>query len=191
MLRRREGRSNEVVHRSLHPAPGARGGRESRDRPRWLASARLAAGAAVPQRPERVRRDQYRLLRRERRGGAGVSHGDDRARRVSDQRYRLSRVDEPRGYQYRHDPSQVESEQHRGPGRGDGAPAAGAIRASGGGRATASGGAARGPALRVLLPEFLVRSEEHTSELQSLTNLVCRLLLEKKKIAGGCRSRIP
>src|SRR5262244_4433728 len=28
-------------------------------------------------------------------------------------------------------------------------------------------------------PDF--RSEEHTSELQSLTNLVCRLLLEKKK----------
>src|SRR5438093_3449851 len=28
-------------------------------------------------------------------------------------------------------------------------------------------------------PRF--RSEEHTSELQSLTNLVCRLLLEKKK----------
>src|SRR5437016_10588246 len=26
---------------------------------------------------------------------------------------------------------------------------------------------------------FLARSEEHTSELQSLTNLVCRLLLEK------------
>src|SRR5437899_8379572 len=30
-----------------------------------------------------------------------------------------------------------------------------------------------------LLPEF--RSEEHTSELQSLRHLVCRLLLEKKK----------
>src|SRR5438046_3851212 len=29
--------------------------------------------------------------------------------------------------------------------------------------------------------ELGVRSEEHTSELQSLTNLVCRLLLEKKK----------
>src|SRR5258706_11958774 len=29
--------------------------------------------------------------------------------------------------------------------------------------------------------EIRVRSEEHTSELQSLTNLVCRLLLEKKK----------
>src|SRR5437016_10718564 len=29
----------------------------------------------------------------------------------------------------------------------------------------------------------LDRSEEHTSELQSLTNLVCRLLLEKKKPA--------
>src|SRR5438046_3913241 len=28
---------------------------------------------------------------------------------------------------------------------------------------------------------ILERSEEHTSELQSLTNLVCRLLLEKKK----------
>src|SRR5438093_5580637 len=28
---------------------------------------------------------------------------------------------------------------------------------------------------------ILIRSEEHTSELQSLTNLVCRLLLEKKK----------
>src|SRR5437016_7297519 len=27
---------------------------------------------------------------------------------------------------------------------------------------------------------ILHRSEEHTSELQSLTNLVCRLLLEKK-----------
>src|SRR2546430_7232344 len=36
-----------------------------------------------------------------------------------------------------------------------------------------------------------VRSEEHTSELQSQSNLVCRLLLEKKKIkgvkAGGSR----
>src|SRR5258706_11989059 len=28
---------------------------------------------------------------------------------------------------------------------------------------------------------IIIRSEEHTSELQSLTNLVCRLLLEKKK----------
>src|SRR5258706_11994546 len=31
------------------------------------------------------------------------------------------------------------------------------------------------------LPARRPRSEEHTSELQSLTNLVCRLLLEKKK----------
>src|SRR5437016_9922606 len=30
-------------------------------------------------------------------------------------------------------------------------------------------------------PKAGKRSEEHTSELQSLTNLVCRLLLEKKK----------
>src|SRR5947199_5383171 len=32
-----------------------------------------------------------------------------------------------------------------------------------------------------LLARRLVRSEEHTSELQSLRHLVCRLLLEKKK----------
>src|SRR3989475_4238965 len=30
-------------------------------------------------------------------------------------------------------------------------------------------------------PDTAVRSEEHTSELQSQSNLVCRLLLEKKK----------
>src|SRR2546430_13719289 len=35
--------------------------------------------------------------------------------------------------------------------------------------------------LRRLLPELFFRSEEHTSELQSQSNLVCRLLLEKKK----------
>src|SRR5438477_12964238 len=32
-----------------------------------------------------------------------------------------------------------------------------------------------------LLFETVARSEEHTSELQSHVNLVCRLLLEKKK----------
>src|SRR2546429_8824916 len=31
------------------------------------------------------------------------------------------------------------------------------------------------------------RSEEHTSELQSRLHLVCRLLLEKKKVEKGCR----
>src|SRR5205823_14213993 len=30
-------------------------------------------------------------------------------------------------------------------------------------------------------PKYAIRSEEHTSELQSLAYLVCRLLLEKKK----------
>src|SRR2546427_4846616 len=39
--------------------------------------------------------------------------------------------------------------------------------------------------LRVRKPErlkrWIGRSEEHTSELQSQSNLVCRLLLEKKK----------
>src|SRR2546430_12604629 len=33
------------------------------------------------------------------------------------------------------------------------------------------------------------RSEEHTSELQSQSNLVCRLLLEKKKCNGPIRWR--
>src|SRR2546427_4492016 len=32
----------------------------------------------------------------------------------------------------------------------------------------------------------LSRSEEHTSELQSQSNLVCRLLLEKKKLQQEC-----
>src|SRR2546430_7271364 len=35
------------------------------------------------------------------------------------------------------------------------------------------------------------RSEEHTSELQSQSNLVCRLLLEKKKILRSCHYRPP
>src|SRR2546430_11665805 len=37
-----------------------------------------------------------------------------------------------------------------------------------------------GPA-RLLVRLIVERSEEHTSELQSQSNLVCRLLLEKKK----------
>src|SRR3712207_8385356 len=48
-----------------------------------------------------------------------------------------------------------------------------------------AGGQARhvDPAARIVLVDELddVRSEEHTSELQSRQNLVCRLLLEKKK----------
>src|SRR2546427_7690274 len=35
------------------------------------------------------------------------------------------------------------------------------------------------------------RSEEHTSELQSQSNLVCRLLLEKKKQSLTERNRVP
>src|SRR2546430_16583368 len=38
-----------------------------------------------------------------------------------------------------------------------------------------------GDQVAVLLPGLLERSEEHTSELQSQSNLVCRLLLAKKK----------
>src|SRR2546430_5625163 len=37
----------------------------------------------------------------------------------------------------------------------------------------------------------LCRSEEHTSELQSQSNLVCRLLLEKKKTTRNTTCRPP
>src|SRR2546425_1882838 len=54
----------------------------------------------------------------------------------------------------------------------------------------------RGEGITLLLPEWdkfedkllsqsTRRSEEHTSELQSLAYLVCRLLLEKKKNMSG------
>src|SRR5438270_7640561 len=39
--------------------------------------------------------------------------------------------------------------------------------------------------LLLVLPPYFPRSEEHTSELQSQSNLVCRLLLEKKKKHGN------
>src|SRR5438034_6205156 len=37
-------------------------------------------------------------------------------------------------------------------------------------------------------PSAKARSEEHTSELQSHSDLVCRLLLEKKKRKSSCQS---
>src|SRR2546422_7056897 len=37
--------------------------------------------------------------------------------------------------------------------------------------------------------EFVQRSEEHTSELQSRLHLVCRLLLEKKKKKAKAKTR--
>src|SRR2546430_7754682 len=39
----------------------------------------------------------------------------------------------------------------------------------------------RGHGVRLRVLQVGARSEEHTSELQSQSNLVCRLLLEKKK----------
>src|SRR2546430_13341756 len=37
-------------------------------------------------------------------------------------------------------------------------------------------------------PQGTLRSEEHTSELQSQSNIVCRLLLEKKEPTPGTRT---
>src|SRR2546430_6218424 len=42
--------------------------------------------------------------------------------------------------------------------------------------------------LGIEAPAAKVRSEEHTSELQSQSNLVCRLLLEKKKMRKNWNS---
>src|SRR2546430_3017175 len=64
-----------------------------------------------------------------------------------------------------------------------------------------SGGPSSKPVVDAEPPAHCARSEEHTSELQSQSNLVCRLLLEKKKdsrvdtpsrldgdrLARGCR----
>src|SRR5256886_13081033 len=44
----------------------------------------------------------------------------------------------------------------------------------------------------IILQDLQFRSEEHTSELQSQSNLVCRLLLEKKKVkTNTSRTCIP
>src|SRR2546427_4105243 len=41
-----------------------------------------------------------------------------------------------------------------------------------------------------VVEQLAIRSEEHTSELQSQSNLVCRLLLEKKKATDRSQHRI-
>src|SRR5439155_14715566 len=65
----------------------------------------------------------------------------------------------------------------RGPGPGGGRVARRPARAPGGAESTPSGRPSGGAA-----GDQMARSEEHTSELQSRGHLVCRLLLEKKKI---------
>src|SRR5689334_23697805 len=53
--------------------------------------------------------------------------------------------------------------------------------------AASAGNFKRSVALTSNKPDRHVRSEEHTSELQSQFHLVCRLLLEKKKPADELR----
>src|SRR5690349_22737073 len=50
--------------------------------------------------------------------------------------------------------------------------------------------AARRAPYSLVLPASTVRSEEHTSELQSRRDHVCRLLLEKKKICAYIRMHV-
>src|SRR2546430_13620296 len=55
----------------------------------------------------------------------------------------------------------------------------------------AGGGRVRAPRRpRAVTARLRLRSEEHTSELQSQSNLVCRLLLEKKN-TDTVKSRMP
>src|SRR5438270_8199500 len=57
-------------------------------------------------------------------------------------------------------------------------------------RASRAGGGLGGERLELLAVDRLQpRSEEHTSELQSQSNLVCRLLLEKKNARSTPTSR--
>src|SRR3989442_11427304 len=50
-----------------------------------------------------------------------------------------------------------------------------------------AGGSTCSATRRLARKMYCRRSEEHTSELQSRPHLVCRLLLEKKKIAARAR----
>src|SRR2546427_7917409 len=54
--------------------------------------------------------------------------------------------------------------------------------------ALAAASAASAVQARAFPAKPLTRSEEHTSELQSQSNLVCRLLLEKKKMRTSIRA---
>src|SRR5260370_13444276 len=58
-------------------------------------------------------------------------------------------------------------------------------------RAAALHAAATGSAAARAAAAEQPRSEEHTSELQSHLNLVCRLLLEKKKLKQQCTGTPP
>src|SRR5256886_8280998 len=62
-----------------------------------------------------------------------------------------------------------------------------------GARGSAAPHASRGGAhvLRLASVDHPARSEEHTSELQSQSNLVCRLLLEKKNNTCALASSTP
>src|SRR5438034_6850564 len=64
---------------------------------------------------------------------------------------------------------------------------AGGVRGAAARRVGAAGGRPGSPARR--RPRD-VRSEEHTSELQSHSDLVCRLLLEKKKRTPNLRDSV-
>src|SRR5438309_7458378 len=63
------------------------------------------------------------------------------------------------------------------------------FRSPGGGLLSSADDIARFEAA-ILADKLAARSEEHTSELQSQFHLVCRLLLEKKKIINTKRSII-
>src|SRR5437868_12091906 len=60
------------------------------------------------------------------------------------------------------------------------------LASRGGGPGSLAGGPGVSREPSVVIAIFQCRSEEHTSELQSRFDLVCRLLLEKKKRKKNC-----
>src|SRR5690606_41970590 len=84
-------------------------------------------------------------------------------------------------------PIWAEALQRSPPAGGDRQPDA-ASGAASGARRRACGAHASCPVKPPVAPFAGCRSEEHTSELQSRENLVCRLLLEKKKTKNKHRS---
>src|SRR2546430_2856241 len=63
------------------------------------------------------------------------------------------------------------------------------VQLSAAGSAAANASSVSAPAVSPVARRVTPRSEEHTSELQSQSNLVCRLLLEKKKNVADSSSQ--
>src|SRR3989454_137154 len=156
-------------------------------------------GGRAGGRPGHRGRD-HRGRNRPRRGASGLSHrragqGRPRGRHLvalltaHPRRDPLSRA-RPVSPGVRGEPRALCAARHRAaPGASPALPVPGVPRRAGPRLEAARGDVAVRPAGCVPQCEVAPRSEEHTSELQSPCNLVCRLLLEKKKKKKSIRER--